>query len=241
MKVKGKGVKFVRYGGLSPIKQIGYDASMPTFHCPPARKGFYAFLWSYIEPFLLSGGTREIGGIDGKSNRVKYVLDENGDFLPENHKQGSKYFGVKSKEYRKICEEYSTWAKNRDKIFSEGKGWMDVYAQIGTDPRDSFKGQGYVLATWNSKPKIFTVNEDGLLWHHLGHQLKPGQFIKEKGSWTLSKFSDYCHALHEEFHSMSSDNPFKVLGGKGQNFMKTKRPTFGFSIDHLEVFFEKIK
>lgn len=46
---------FARVGGLSPVKQKGYDASMPTFHCPPARKGIYAFMWPYIEPFLLGG------------------------------------------------------------------------------------------------------------------------------------------------------------------------------------------
>ena len=54
-KLYGKPVKFVRWGGLSPVKQIGYDPAMPTYHSPPAKKGIYAFVWPYIELFLLTG------------------------------------------------------------------------------------------------------------------------------------------------------------------------------------------
>ena len=49
----GKPIKFCRWGGLSPVKQKGYNRDMPTFHSPPCRKGFYAFLWPYIDLFLL--------------------------------------------------------------------------------------------------------------------------------------------------------------------------------------------
>ena len=48
-------MKFIRWGGLSPVVQKGYNPEMPTFHCPPARKGLYAFPFPFIEPFLLSG------------------------------------------------------------------------------------------------------------------------------------------------------------------------------------------
>ena len=54
-KLHGKPIKFARWGGLSPVKQRGYDPSMPTFHSPPARKGIYAFVWPYIDIFLLTG------------------------------------------------------------------------------------------------------------------------------------------------------------------------------------------
>lgn len=43
---------FVRYGGLSLVKQKGYDPSMPTFHSPPSNKGVYAFPLKCIEFFL---------------------------------------------------------------------------------------------------------------------------------------------------------------------------------------------
>jgi len=48
-------MEFIRQGGLSPVIQKGYDPKMPTFHCPPAKKGIYAFPFGYVEPFLLSG------------------------------------------------------------------------------------------------------------------------------------------------------------------------------------------
>ena len=56
-KLHGKQIKFCRWGGLSPVKQKGYDPKMPTFHSPPMRKGIYAFVWPYIETFLLTGKT----------------------------------------------------------------------------------------------------------------------------------------------------------------------------------------
>lgn len=48
-------MQFLRWGGLSPVIQRGYDKAMPTFHAPPAKKGFYAFPLGLVEPFLLSG------------------------------------------------------------------------------------------------------------------------------------------------------------------------------------------
>jgi hypothetical protein len=52
-KVAGKKVTFVRYGGLSPVKQKGYGET--RFHSPPARHGIYAFVDPFIEMFLLGG------------------------------------------------------------------------------------------------------------------------------------------------------------------------------------------
>jgi hypothetical protein len=58
-KLHGKPIRFCRWGGLSSVNQRGYDASMPTFHCPPCRRGIYAFVWPYIETFLLTGYNEE--------------------------------------------------------------------------------------------------------------------------------------------------------------------------------------
>ena len=46
-------LKFIRFGGLSSVRQKGYDPSMPTFHSPPSRRGIYAFVYPHIESFLL--------------------------------------------------------------------------------------------------------------------------------------------------------------------------------------------
>ena len=43
---------FVRYGGLSLVKQDGFNEDMPTFHSPPAKKGVYAFPIKCIDFFL---------------------------------------------------------------------------------------------------------------------------------------------------------------------------------------------
>jgi hypothetical protein len=69
MKRKENKLEFIRWGGLSPVKQKGRfvpdkllnsGEEVPgmgffgTFHRPPARKGIYAFVPGYIEMFLVS-------------------------------------------------------------------------------------------------------------------------------------------------------------------------------------------
>lgn len=70
-----KKVKFIRFGGLSPVKQEGYDPDMPSFHCPPAKYGIYSFIYPYVEPFLLGGSFSDI---TTKHSKFQYVKDENG-------------------------------------------------------------------------------------------------------------------------------------------------------------------
>lgn len=43
--------KFVRFGPLKPVKQLGFGGN--TYHSPPAPKGFYAFPKTLQEPFLI--------------------------------------------------------------------------------------------------------------------------------------------------------------------------------------------
>jgi hypothetical protein len=45
---------FVRYGGLSLVKQKGYSRVAKTYHSPPAKKGIYAFPIKAIDFFLCS-------------------------------------------------------------------------------------------------------------------------------------------------------------------------------------------
>ena len=47
-------IKFLRFGGLSPVKQEGYGND--TFHAPPARYGIYCFPETAMERFLLGKG-----------------------------------------------------------------------------------------------------------------------------------------------------------------------------------------
>jgi hypothetical protein len=44
---------FARVGGLSPVKYKRVQGKEPTFHYPPPRRrGIYAFVFPYVEPFL---------------------------------------------------------------------------------------------------------------------------------------------------------------------------------------------
>ena len=66
---ENKKICFVRWGGLSLVKQKGYKPHlanppftdfgeyMSSLHSPPARRGIYAFIWPYVDIYLLSGDT----------------------------------------------------------------------------------------------------------------------------------------------------------------------------------------
>lgn len=55
-------LRLCRYGGLSAVKQTHYttDYDSMTFHGAPERYGIYAFLFPYIDWFLLGGDTGKI-------------------------------------------------------------------------------------------------------------------------------------------------------------------------------------
>lgn len=63
--------KFIRFGGLSSVKQKGYKSSMPTYHSPPARRGIYCFPFGYMEMFLLS--SKKCSGVKAKHAKWEYV------------------------------------------------------------------------------------------------------------------------------------------------------------------------
>ncbi len=71
-------MKFVRFGGLSSVKQLGYNPKMPTGHCPPARRGIYAFVFPHIERFLLSS-------TEFKEHRMVWIKDAEGNKINDKH------------------------------------------------------------------------------------------------------------------------------------------------------------
>jgi len=88
---ENKKICFVRWGGLSLVKQKGYkphlvEAPFTDFgeylaspHSPPARRGIYAFIWPYIDIYLLSGDTGN-----------NHVVDKNEKLL---HPRKFNYYG----------------------------------------------------------------------------------------------------------------------------------------------------
>ena len=137
-KINGKPVKFVRYGGLSPKKQEGYkmhkkEPENVGFHTPPAKRGFYAFVWPYIDLFLVSGGgekdskfpSKHITVKDSKGNPIYYPddIDENGKPVSEHVIPKQKLIPRKTFDYYgdiwhhlevpkyKIKHEVGSWVK----------------------------------------------------------------------------------------------------------------------------------
>ena len=77
MSKESKNIKFARVGGISPVKQKGYDPAMPWTHSPPAKKGIYCFVYPYYVPFLLGGN--EYSGMEAKHSKFEYVKNKNGE------------------------------------------------------------------------------------------------------------------------------------------------------------------
>jgi predicted nucleotidyltransferase len=91
-----KSLQFVTYGGLGLNKQRGYDKDSDNFHKPPARHGIYAFVWPYIEKFLLGGNDlvnpKKRG--KGQRNRVQFVKDKDGNLITSKHPEFPKHADI---------------------------------------------------------------------------------------------------------------------------------------------------
>jgi hypothetical protein len=140
----------------------------------------------------------------------------------------SDYSGVKSK-YAKFEYEYNSKG--------ERIKWDDIYESIDKDNKtelenilNKFKdSDGYIL-----KPKRIRIfNYDGLIWHHLNRNVKPGQIIKQKGDWYLSEMSDYKELLKLEEHNMKKDSIGFLKKHNNELNLNVKNI---YTIDHLEVF-----
>lgn len=217
MRHKKKLIKFARFGGLSPVVQKGYDPTMPSFHCPPARKGIYSFVYPYYVPFLL--GSESYSGIKTKNSKFEYLKDKKGnkiEYGDDNYELYSEKNFIKVFTYTPdgyYHEEKDKWIKTTDKSY-----WIKP-----------------------KKPKIFTYT--GQIWHHLGENLKPCEYIKKKGNWWLSEYKDYEKAFNIEKHTLMSNTHKSIVNEWNGNLDLTiKTRDFGYySKDHLEVFIERVK
>ena len=60
-------MKFIRFGGLSPVNHKKFYKT-DSYHSPPCRKGIYAFIYPYVENFLISW---KVNGVDVDANWKK--------------------------------------------------------------------------------------------------------------------------------------------------------------------------
>lgn len=230
-------IKFARYGSLNPIKHKKYvknklnnklpDAELWDknigYHSPPARYGIYAFVYPFIEQFLLSAPT--YSGIYSTHPKFSYVKCKN----------GNKFIFDYNILYDKT---------NPDTVFngfnlsalrdpSQTECFKKQFNKANKLPKDMFMADMCDKDTNNNdihsylvqqvKPKVFSYS--GQIWHHLGDLLdSPGSIIERRGGWVKTDFLDYKLALH------------KALG---QATVTNFRP-YKYSWDFLEVFIEKV-
>jgi hypothetical protein len=79
---------FVRYGGLSSVPQDGYDLTAEGFHKPPARRGIYAFVNGFVQPFLIGTTTLD-------PRRQEYVRNIKGEIMTTDHPDYDRYYSPK--------------------------------------------------------------------------------------------------------------------------------------------------
>ena len=227
-----KKVKFSRVGGLSPVIQKGYTTndSERGYHTPPARKGFYAFIHPYFEPFLLGGGWAKVGQKhqkfeylkDGNGNRVKLFIADNN--LKDINPELKKYF-IKGK--------HGKFDRSLDGTDISSKFWTE-------DIRD--ENGDYINCYLIKRKTLRVFSHTGELWHHLKNStVKPFEIIKEVGDWIKTDYDTFVRALERDkidcVKMLVGDSNFRF----SQIEINTRNVYTYVSKDHLEVFIERIQ
>jgi len=228
-----KKIKFVRFGGLSSVKQKHYisDNSEKGFHNPPRKKGIYAFPQNYIEKFLL-GATNHPAL---KYPKAVWLKDENGNLLKYYNE-----FHYNENTQKEIPSEKLKHLLKRKHIK------MSLLDNKSKSVEDD--GNKDYFITVLVKPKIFSY--DGDIWHHFIDVAKPQEILNRSGSWILSSYKDYCKLFERERHfdlrNMHSEikhvfnNRDKIDFNLFSNNVYKHSSILKTSMDHLEVFIEKI-
>ncbi len=212
-------ILFVRYGSLNATKHDFFlnNKNEGTYHSPPANKGIYAFVYPYIEKFLLSND--KYSGIKSENPKLTYPRDKNGskfyvtaDIFSDTKDSSDKigHFNKKGFDDQQL-ECFSKILNNKGQLHKD-YNWSQI------------KEKQYVL-TKRIQPKVFKYEGD--IWHHLEDFLdSKGSIIERKGSWVKTPFLDYKKALQKSLGKVN----------------KTLSNSIGlcYSRDFLEVFIEKI-
>jgi hypothetical protein len=141
---KYKDLTFIRYGGLSSVPQLGYSSEPESFHQPPAKRGVYAFVWPYIERFLLGG---EYG------NKKIYVKDKNGNIIISGHPEFEKYYNGDRNKYFTV--------KYKQKPNTSGDDWDDwIHAVVTYIKPKKFKYDGDIWSHLDI-PEKYVISRHG--------------------------------------------------------------------------------
>ena len=203
-----KDLEFVTYGGLSPTKQKGYGNT--TFHAPPASRGIYAFVWPYIEHFLLGGGEFIDPKIRGKGQRqrMSYVKDKDGNVVTSDHPDWEKLSGVRDSD------------RNKNRSF---------HREIpGAKENDDYDKKYKQFLYRDNSRKKFKYN--GPIWHHLLDNVRPHEVWARHGTWVKTDMETFKRLFQKELKSMLIQS---------RKAWPDAQPTLKWvSWDHLEVFID---
>lgn len=245
-----KDLKFIRYGGLSPLKQDHYlpDGHPDKgFHNPPRRYGIYAMIKGYEDLFLL-GATSDPNHISGKSQWLK---DENGNLVEDKRD----YDDTKKTNWGVVCppelkkllkkkgiKENQLNSKKLEKKPDCPKFDSDCDVCPNQKECDRIADLPMYL-TVLKPPRIFEYK--GELWHHLGATTEPHEILERSGSWVKTSYSTFLKAFAKDKHLTAKDAHKSEWYDVSEITNRGKDPykgSFGMSYckDHLEVFIEKI-
>lgn len=242
--------EFIRFGGLSPLKQKHYiPDSDPDkdFHNPPRKKGFYAFRKEYIEYFLL-GATDDPSHVSGKSAWLK---DDNGNIVVAEYddidEDTDKIVYVQS--IRKLLKKRKIPASHTrcTRIKKIDKYACDDNYDIDCDECYMQKECKTFYVSYLKNPKKFKY--DGEIWHHHDAYVKPEDVLARSGSWVKTTMKVYEQAFKKDVHKSNqtmtkeygTTSNFKPTNWIPSNPYKRSYPGITYSKDHLEVFIERLK
>jgi len=220
-------IKFIRYGNLSSIKHKKYIKDKMNnkhpdweewdeeigYHSPPVKKGIYAFVYPYVEKFLLTGD--RFSGLKSTHPKFEFIKDKEGNKILYN-------WDIKGNE------ENGIGYYNTDQLVDQNQVELlkKILKKSNELPKDysfeTYKDGKYVLVK-RIKPKIFSYQ--GEIWHHLESFLdSKGSIIERKGAWVKTDFLDYKLALQKAMGKVNRRNSCHWTTSR----------------DFLEVFIEKI-
>jgi hypothetical protein len=190
VKNKKNKAKFIRFGGLSSVKQKGYDPSMPGMHSPPARKGIYAFVWPHIVPFMLGGETWS--GIKSKHSKMEYVKDKTGK-IEEVNENLTDWTEVN------FLKKYSTVEKDGKEVWIKPK-----------QPK-TFTYEGEIWHHLGSHLKPNQIVKTKGSWYLTSYQDWEKAFEKEKHSILKQYHKIWLKDFKQELEKIELNNPFRFF------------------------------
>jgi hypothetical protein len=227
-----KTYKFVRYGGLSSVRQKGYTPNNAMVHTPPARRGIYAMPYDMLEMFLISPITTR----RKKSNRElinhhhEYVKNKKGEPIKltwnYHHRGIPESSNTSAGELKKFFHtRYDRFLGKKIREYNSNFGYRSFWKEGMTEySKDAFL---YGLIIKPSKPKYFDYS--GNIWCHLHWYVpvKRKDILKENGDWILLGFPAWL----KYYTYAKKSNVYEDYGNRVHT---------NYGRDYFEVFIEKI-